>query len=84
MFIQTVTVSSRSSHGQFTVQLRSAQGAVTVREDICLYLNASAHTNGHGHVTGRSSKRGYIKKIYLTDSTYGYCQIITGQVPARV
>lgn len=71
---------SRSAHGTLTV----SSGPVTVREDICLYLNVSVHTNGHGHITGRSTKGGYLKKIYLTEGAYGYCQIITGQVPALV
>ena len=45
-------------------QSRSSHGPVTVREEICLYLNISVHTNGHGHgdVKGRSTKRGYLKE----------------------
>ena len=49
-----------NGYGQLTVHSRSAHGPVAVREDICLYLNV--HTNGHGHVRRRSTKRGYFKK----------------------
>jgi hypothetical protein len=57
---------SRSAHGQLTVSSRLSH--VNLRPGkIIVYMSASVHTNGHGHVTRRSTKRECFQNTCLTE-----------------
>jgi hypothetical protein len=57
---------SRESNHCNTENLNSAHGTLTVREDtVCLYLNASVHSNGQADVTGCWNERGYASGEYF-------------------
>ena len=79
LFILTLTVNSRSTHGQGRYlpvfkcvcsyqRPRSAHGPFTVREDICLYLNASVHTNGHCQLRSSHGQGRYLSVFKCTCS----------------
>ena len=69
---------SRSSHGPLTASSLFSHG----QGRYLPYVNASVHTSGHGHVTGRSTEHGYLKKpsdrklIRLSSNLYRSCTCI--------